>query len=189
LHRQVIQKPYLTLGPSSLGKDAGTGLFAAKDINVREGHPLVLSYFFGKLVLLTDGMLSDYSDDHPIFYGCRKNVIEFERKFNPIIYPTASTLQEDVNNLRLFLVASNCCIGSYANTAGDGECQADIVAAKFKHWKPSHGFQDLDEWLGIIRKPILRLQLNRRAKYKVSFQNIYFFMATIRMKANIYIHF
>jgi hypothetical protein len=61
----------------------------------------------------------------------------------------------------VFLIASDCCIGSYANTAADDECQAQIVSAKPKDWKPSHGFEGLDEWLGIIRKPILRLQLNK----------------------------
>jgi hypothetical protein len=161
LHRQVLQKPFLTLGPSTLGQAAGTGLFAAKDINVREGHPVILSYFFGKLILLSEAMLRDYKDDHPIFHGCRKNVIQFDRKFNPIISPAATTIQEDQHHLNLFLVASDCCIGSYANTAEDTECQAEITSAKFKNWKPSHGFQHLDEWLGCIRKPILRLQLNR----------------------------
>jgi hypothetical protein len=159
----VKKTPYLTVKQSSLGAQAGSGLFVTEDIDVLPGKVFVLGYFFGKVAMMTEHMLTEYDEDHGLFQSCRKNLIQLDNKFNPVIYRKEnSTIIEDVNDrYKVFLVASDCCLLCYANTAAESECNAEIVCPKSRGIIPSNGFEGLDNWLGVIKKPLMRLQLTR----------------------------
>jgi hypothetical protein len=155
-----MKHPSLLIDKSNLGAAVGKGLFAAKDINLKSGgRPVQLCYFFGKLVLLNEVDLYETNWDNDIFYGCRKNIIEFDRVFNPIIYPTGPDAPPKDSKLKLFLIASNCCLASYANTAAEDECNARIRTVLPGSWDSTTGFESLAHFMGIVRKPVLCLEL------------------------------
>jgi hypothetical protein len=68
---------------------------------------------------------------------------------------------EKEEKLNVFMVPSNCCLASFANTAAKSECNATIRSLVPRGWSGSKGFESLDEWLGVIKKPILALELTK----------------------------
>jgi hypothetical protein len=151
----------LLVDTSHLGSGkVGMGLFAGEEIKVEE-KPVTLGYFFGKLAVLKESQLTEQHWRDPIFFQCRKNVLQFPDQYNPIIYPTGDNAPSDEERLRLFLIASNCCLASFANTAAEEECNASIRCVPPRFWAAKDGFQSLDHFAGVIRKPIFCLELTR----------------------------
>jgi hypothetical protein len=158
LKLQHIKYPYLSLRQSSLGPAAGTGLFATKDIHVKERGG-ILCYFFGNLALCTEDQVQ-LGDNEPLFTGCSKNLIVFPTIYNPIVYSKEESSSSN-DQLHLFLIGSDCCMACYANTAGPDECNAFIKDIPPKGWDFHNGFSSLDNFVGIVRNPILCLALTR----------------------------
>ena len=150
--------PNLNVAKSTLGTTAGVGLFA-KDFIPDEQ---IICYFWGHLVLATHASILDPRNE-ALHSGLRKNVIQFpDSPYNPIVYPMASTTQDgddvDDTRLHLYLVASNCCYGSFANTAGQDECNARIIDKIPPGWPSRDGYKNLDHFKNIISSPIQCLQ-------------------------------
>ena len=148
--------PNLHLAKSTLGKDGGVGLFA-KDFIPEEQ---LICYFWGHLVLATHESILDPKNE-ALHSGLRKNVIQYpDKPYNPIVYP--STTQEDDSDedtrLHLYLVASNCCYASFANTAEEDECNARIIDKIPPGWASRDGYKNLEHFQTTITSPILCLQ-------------------------------
>ena len=149
---------YLRIGYSTLGASVGWGLFAARDIEVGSRPSGILCYFFGALWVCAEPEI----DENPTWFGdYRKNLIQFEERYNPIIHPNGQSEEEKNMNEHLYLVASNCCIGSYCNTAAPEECNAMIDFIPPLEWNFTDGYTDLEHFTGIIRKKIVCLKLTR----------------------------
>jgi hypothetical protein len=156
---QLQKMPYLTLNQSTLGPTVGKGLFAAMDIHPSQqgGN---LCFFFGKLALCSDQEIASSSTNYDIFMGLERNLIQFPDLYNPIIYPRDNEVSCN-NQSHLYLVASGCCLASFANTAGRDECNAVIKDLPPLGWDYKNGYQHLDQFLGIMHQPILCLALTR----------------------------
>jgi hypothetical protein len=117
-----------------------------------------LCYFFGALWICAEPEI----DENPQWFGdYGKNLIQFERRFNPIIHSQLQSEEEKKMNEHLYMVASDCCLGSYCNTAAPEECNAMIDFIPPLEWNYSEGYTDLEHFIGTIRKKIVCLKLTR----------------------------
>jgi hypothetical protein len=158
LKLQHMKYPYLSIRQSTLGPTVGAGLFATQDIDVKDRGG-ILCFFFGNLALCTEDQVRQ-GDEEPLFTGCSKNLILFPTMYNPVIYSKDDSCTSN-DQLQLYLVGSDCCMASYANTAGPDECNAFIKDIPPKGWDFHNGFCSLDNFLGIVRNPVLCLALTR----------------------------
>ena len=148
--------PNLQLAKSTLGNVGGVGLFA-KDF-IPEDQ--LICYFWGHLVLATHASILDPKNE-ALHSGLRKNVIQFpDTPYNPIVYPSATQEDDhcDDTRLHLYLVASNCCYGSFANTTEPKECNARITDKIPPGWPSRDGYKNFEHFKNIISSPILCLQ-------------------------------
>jgi hypothetical protein len=159
LRLQLRKMDHLTIKPSTLGPKVGKGLFAAKDIHPSQQGG-ILCFFFGKLLLCSNEEIASACINYEMFMGLEKNTIEIPDIYNPIVYSQDPDIPCD-NNSHLYLVASDCCLASFANTAGRDECNAVIKDIPPVGWDYKNGFQHLDHFLGIIHQPFLCLALTR----------------------------
>jgi hypothetical protein len=118
-----------------------------------------LCYFFGKIAVCTEDD-TFHNRESDLFYGCAKNTILYPKEYNPIIYPSEEEMPDDAR-LKLYMIGSDCCLASFANTAGRNECNAFIRDIPPQAWNHNHGFTSLDHFVGIMRNPILCLTLTR----------------------------
>lgn len=95
------------------------------------------------------------------FQGCRKNVVQYDTKFNPIIEPTGRQALGKEESMRLYMAPSNCCMASFVNTAAQEECNAIFRCLVPKGWNSKRGFESLDEFIGVVKKPVLTVELTR----------------------------
>jgi hypothetical protein len=158
LRNEHANHPYLRVGKSSLGPAVGLGLFATRDIDAscRGG---VLCFFWGKLALCTVDDLAQH--DNPAFNAVRKNIVEFPSLYNPVISPPPPMPMDGPSIQHLYLVGSNCCMASFANTAAPNECNAVIHDITPIEWNYKEGYTDFQHFMDVIKKPILCLKLLR----------------------------
>jgi hypothetical protein len=88
-------------------------------------------------------------------------MIEYDTRFNPIIEPTGRECLTNEEKLRPFLLPSNCCLASFINTADKSECNAMFRTLLPVGFTSNRGFQSLDEFLGVIKKPVLSVEVTR----------------------------
>jgi hypothetical protein len=158
--RQQLKKlDFLTIKTSTLGPTVGKGLFAARDIHPSQQGG-ILCFFFGKVVLCTDEEIASACVNYDMFMGLEKNIIEIPDIYNPIIYSNEPDVPSNGQS-HLYLVASDCCLASFANTAGRDECNAVLKDLPPLGWDYKNGIQHLDHFVGIIHQPILCLALTR----------------------------
>jgi hypothetical protein len=160
---QLKKLDYLTVKPSTLGPTVGKGLFATRDIHPSQQGGILCS-FFGKVVLCTDEEIASSCLNYEMFMGLEKNIIEIPDIYNPIIYSNEPD-QPCEHHSHLYLVASDCCLASFANTAGRDECNAVIKDLPPVGWDYKNGFQHLSHFVGIMHQPILCLALTRCVYY------------------------
>jgi hypothetical protein len=159
LRLQLEKMPYLTLKHSTLGPSVGKGLFAARDIHPSQQGG-ILCFFFGKLALCSDQEIASSSANYDIFMGLEKNLIQFPDIYCPIIYSSDNKVPRE-DQSHLYLVSSDCCLASFANTAARDECNAVIKDLPPTSWDYKNGFQHLEHFLGIMHQPIMCLALTR----------------------------
>jgi hypothetical protein len=156
---QLQKLDYLTIKASSLGPAVGKGLFATRDIHPSQQGG-ILCFFFGKVALCTNEEIASACINYEMFMGLHKNIIEIPDIYSPIIYSKEPDVPCD-NQSHLYLIASDCCLASFANTAGREECNAVIKDLPPLGWDYKNGIQHLDHFLGIMHQPILGLALTR----------------------------
>jgi hypothetical protein len=156
LRLEHTKYPFLRVGKSSLGSAAGLGLFAKRDIDV-SSRGGVLCVFWGKLALCTEDDIASHDD--PSFLAVKKNLIVFPNLYNPVIAPPPP--MDGAPREHLYLIGSNCCMASYANTAAPNECNAVIQDITPIEWNYKEGYTDYNHFMAIIKKPILCLKLIR----------------------------
>jgi hypothetical protein len=104
--------------------------------------------------------VENYTQNQDIFFNLRKNLIQYPQHYNPIVPPPGQPTQHHI-----FLISSDACIASYANTNTRQLCNAEIfelipkAAARNGHWLPADPFQSLEQWRQVMKEPILCLRL------------------------------
>jgi hypothetical protein len=156
---QLQKLAHLTIKPSTLGPTVGKGLFATTDIHPSQQGG-ILCFFFGKVALCTEEEIASACTNYDMFMGLEKNIVEIPDIYSPIIYSKDPDVP-CVNQSHLYLIASDCCLASFANTAGRDECNAVIKDLPPLGWDYKNGIQHLDHFMGIVHQPILGLALTR----------------------------
>jgi hypothetical protein len=178
--------PALTIKHSTLGNDAGLGLFARKDLRLEEDIG-ILCVFFGKIIVATEEEVSfvnvlanikqavhliqfffnllnmqvhNHQQNQHLFLNLRKNLIQYPQHYNPIVPPPGQHSPHHV-----FLLGSDACMASYANTNTRQLCNAEIFELTPKptprngHWMTTDAFESLEQWKVVMKAPILCLRL------------------------------
>jgi len=99
------------------------------------------------------------------FWGLRKNIIQYDDSYNPIVCPPGQK-----QTYHIYLVGSNCCYASFANTSIKKECNACIwpappaPTAATQHWVPGAPFSSFEHWWSVIGQPMVVLKLLRNVR-------------------------
>jgi hypothetical protein len=107
--------------------------------------------------------LANHDQHENLFLKLRKNLIEIPSNiYNPIVPAPGQHPKE-----KLFLISSDACFASYANTNAKRHCNAEIwqqppiPTNRNGHWTQVDTFNSLDQWLQVMTFPLFTLRLTR----------------------------
>lgn len=100
--------------------------------------------------------------EHEVFLGLRKNVLLYADDLNPI---HVANRQHNI-----YLVGSDCCLASYANSVPRSKANCKIVELPPDQnripggWEHRQPFTSLSQWEAVISQPLLCLRLLKNVR-------------------------